>query len=250
MDGQGADELLAGYRHYHIHLIFDLLLNFRIKDAFVVLTDAIGEGLIGVLTMALRNSLNAAGKKLMRIFFGYEACFEASFREKLSSGSVSLEKVQPQEQKSGIFHNYLMRQHKIGLRNLLYYGDILAMKSSIENRSPFMDHRLVDLAFSVSSQLHVSGAKDKSVLRKHPIYSRFKKQLERKKIGFNSPINASIRLAMAEELSSSEILKWPIFARHRLMRLLVDGPITSQKFERFLFRLYQVHLWNLEFLKR
>ena len=44
-----------------------------------------------------------------------------------------------------------------------YYGDIVAMANSVENRSPFMDHRLVEYAFSCDESLKV---KDDSITSK------------------------------------------------------------------------------------
>ena len=55
----------------------------------------------------------------------------------------------------GFFSNYLKMQHDQGLENLLYYSDIVAMQSSVENRSPFMDYRLVDLSFQCGYFLKV-----------------------------------------------------------------------------------------------
>ena len=49
------------------------------------------------------------------------------------------------------FNNYLINQHKNGLIYLIYYGDIISMLYSVENRSPFLDHRLIEFAFSTDS---------------------------------------------------------------------------------------------------
>ena len=47
------------------------------------------------------------------------------------------------------------------------------MKHSVENRSPFMDHRLVDYAFEADGYLKVNGSTDKYVLRRGEIYEHF-----------------------------------------------------------------------------
>ena len=74
-------------------------------------------------------------------------------------------------------NRYLKKQHAIGLENLLFYGDIIAMKNSIENRSPFMDHRLVEFSFSKSHELKVNKSINKYVLRKNKGYLKFKNLL-------------------------------------------------------------------------
>ena len=123
------------------------------------------------------------------------------------------------------FNNYLIQQHKIGLTNLLYYGDIIAMKHSVENRSLFMDHRLVDYAFEADGYLKVNGSIDKYVLRRGEIHERFRDLLERRKIGFASPISPTIKKKMMSQLADSEILEFPIISQN----LKLD--IQTEKFK-------------------
>ena len=89
--------------------------------------------------------------------------------------------------------------------------------------------------------MHNAG--DKYVLRTLPPYQRFKAVLERNKIGFSSNIKPQTKRFMVEELRQSPILAWPIFTQS--LREVLDGDtFETAKYERLLFRLYQVHLWN------
>jgi asparagine synthase (glutamine-hydrolysing) len=248
LDGQGADELLAGYRHYHVHLIIDKLRHGRFGEIPALVVDLFKEGVPGVLVMAMRNSLPAAGKRLLRKLYGYESLFSGSFRSADSHLHHPLGQAVEPPASYSLFDRYLHRQHSAGLTNLLYYGDIVAMANSVENRSPFMDHRLVELAFRAESELKVVGGVDKAVLRSHPIYRRFSKLLDRKKVGFNSPINLETRQFMIDQLTRSEILKWPIFDAKSMHQFLASDRALASKYERFIFRLFQTHLWNESFM--
>ena len=116
------------------------------------------------------------------------------------------------------------------------------MAYSVENRSPFMDHRLIEYAFSSNGYLKVTGKVDKFALRNHSLYEKFSDILDRSKIGFASPISIDTKQIMIEDLKSSKALDFPIFSKSLKLDLLQDK-FLSAKWERFLFRVYQVHLW-------
>ena len=72
LDGQGADELLAGYKHYHFPLMLDLIRQFKWTEFILILKDALNEGPINIVVMTLRSFLTEPFKKFMRQIYGYE----------------------------------------------------------------------------------------------------------------------------------------------------------------------------------
>ena len=80
------------------------------------------------------------------------------------------------------------------------------MTYSVENRSPFLDHRLIEFSFSTDGFFKVRGTISKYALRKNSLYKPIKKILDRKKIGFRTEISKKLRLEMVEELSNSQFL--------------------------------------------
>lgn len=245
LDGQGADELLAGYKHYHFHLILDLLRRGQFSQIYWTLKDLIHEGVKDVSIMVLRNTLPDLGRRYLRKIYGYEYIFNAEYGNEKYKSPYLLNLPAPKSY--GSFDKYLHKQHTSGLGNLLYYGDITAMANSVENRSPFMDHRIVELAFKEGTNYKVRFLKNKAVLRSHPVYLNFEHVLNRKKIGFNSPIDNETRKRMIRELQKSNIINWPIFIPEKFREILDDGRLEKKKYERFLFRLIQVHLWADQF---
>lgn len=245
LDGQGADELLAGYKNYFVHVIPWFFIRGKFKQAMSCFADQFRFGFFLAIVLYLRNILPKHGRKIGRWLYGYERFFrtyDAPKRLPIVAQQESVGKNQ------NALNRYLMWQHNIGLENLLYYGDIVAMKNSVENRSPFMDHRLVDFAFSRDEKLKLWNGVNKFVLRALPLYQKFKDVLERTKIGFASDIKMNTKLYMIDQIRHSSILQWPIFGDN-LAHFIDQGGLASSKFERFMFRLYQVHLWNEIFVQ-
>ncbi len=247
LDGQGADELLAGYSHYHFHLIFDLIKQGKIFQISKVFGDLIEKGFFKTVLYTLRLTLPKGFRKVMRIFYGYEKIFLSEQRLALQNNIVR--SIPNNSEKQTDLNKYLIDQHRKGLKNLLYYGDILAMLNSVENRSPFLDHRLVEKAFTSGFKLKVFNGKEKAVLRDHEVYKNFSRVLDREKIGFASNIPPQIRAVLVNELKQSPILFWPIFNRNKMVKFLESPASLSSKFEPLLFRLFQVHLWDSIFNK-
>lgn len=246
LDGQGADELLAGYKTYFPLAVPLFLFKGKIRQAVSCLRDAWNFGVISAAILFLRNALPPPAKKALRWFYGYEALFR-SYSTK--PGLPPLEQETKHAKNKSVFNRFLIQQHDLGLGNLLFYGDIVAMKHSVENRSPFLDYRLVDFVFSKSEELKLRGCVNKYALRVLPEYQVFRDVLDRRKIGFSSDIQLETKLAMTRELRESPILAWPIFSK-RFTYFAKGRRLESKRFERLLFRLYQVHLWNEVFSNR
>lgn len=240
LDGQGADELLAGYKTYFPVVIPWYVVSGRFRQAWLALKDQHRFGFFYAIVLALRGLLPEPLRKVMRRVYGYERMFVDINGTKATRW---LTPEAPSRANGNLLNRYLCEQHRKGLENLLYYGDIVAMRSSVENRSPFMDHRLVEFAFRHDDVLKLHDAIDKYVLRKSTAYSNYRDLLDRPKIGFSSSIHPRIKDQMIAELRVSSILAWPIFSKF-LGRDLVSGRFKEAKFERLLFRLYQVHLWE------
>lgn len=240
LDGQGADELLAGYQQYFVVIISLLLLKGEFKQAAMFLKSQIRWGYWNAVILYLRGVLPESFKRFGRELYGYERLFKRYERD----GKLRfINPVESPGRNGNALNRHLIKLHDVGLANLLYYGDIVAMKHSVENRSPFMDHRLVEFAFSRSEKLKLWDGRDKFVLRCMSEYKLLHEVLERRKIGFSSDIRPATKRMMMDELTDSPILAWPIFSA-KLPEFLQEGGFEAPKYERLLFRLYQVHLWN------
>lgn len=238
LDGQGADEVMAGYKIDFPLRMLSFLFKGYFKQTKFIFNELKKSGFFLFLVYFFRFVCPPSIKKVMRMIFGYEGLFV----------SYPLEPVWFRGDDKGIsrnqtfLHQLSIRRHAVGLANLLYYGDILAMKNSVENRSPFMDHRLVELVFQMEDHFSVLDGKAKYPLRILDEYKRFSTLLDRNKIGFSSDIRLNTKKEMVRMLEASPILSWPIF-NQKSLRAIVSGDLIKPKYERFLFRLFQVHLF-------
>jgi len=80
-----------------------------------------------------------------------------------------------------------LRQH--GLPEILHSEDALSMAFSVESRTPFLDHRLVEFCFSLPSEDKISHGWTKSLLRRSMAGSVAPEILARRaKYGFGAPV--------------------------------------------------------------
>lgn len=77
--------------------------------------------------------------------------------------------------------------------NLLERGDRMSMAASVENRPPFLDHRLVELAFRVDSDLKVRGGSGKWILKEIARRHLPDAIVDRRKVGFRVPLDEWFR---------------------------------------------------------
>jgi asparagine synthase (glutamine-hydrolysing) len=105
----------------------------------------------------------------------------ALFREMLDDREAELRCTDP-----------LDRMLEFDCRNLLAdqilnYADVLAMAHSLEIRTPFLDHRLVDLVFSLPSAFKIRNGETKWLLKQVATRYLPRDLVERKKEGFVEP---------------------------------------------------------------
>ena len=162
LDGQGGDELFAGYSGYAGYYFADLLSH----------------GRIGRLGREMRGFRRAHGKRataeLVRPFLSESA--KLRLRGRLRGGTVLLHRdlhASPVQllQKPSVFPDRLRRQleHILaerGLRELLRYEDRNSMAHSLEARLPFLDYRFVELVFSLSGGELIHDGTTKWILRR------------------------------------------------------------------------------------
>lgn len=125
--------------------------------------------------------------------------------------------------------------------NVLVKVDRAAMSVSLESRAPFLDHRIVELAWRMPLSLKLRDNTGKWLLRQ-VLYRYVPKELvERPKMGFSVPIDSWLRGPLkewAESLLNESRLKTEGF--------LNPAPIREKWIEHLSGkRNWQYHLWNI-----
>jgi asparagine synthase (glutamine-hydrolysing) len=142
----------------------------------------------------------------------------------------------------------LLRQQTTSgnLPALLRYEDRNSMAHSIEARVPFLDHRLVELAFSLPPEAKVRGADTKRLLRQamkgilpEPI------RLRRDKLGFRADPSAAARFAASRRAALRESRSGPEREWFDTARVdeLIEASQSNPTLDFPLWRVVNVKLW-------
>lgn len=250
LEGQGADEMLAGYPWRYSKPFFD--------DEVTRLH------LLNVARMLVRKyrfTLVARARSFMH----------STFRTKRSTG-VTVPFVPPYRDEflatEGIGHfddderqfpDRLTEKMHLDhachiLPKLLKYGDAMSMASSIESRLPFLDHRLVEFVFQLPYYHKFDGRVAKGILR-HAMANRVPKSIlaRRDKVGFETPvaqwIDATLQNEIEPMLMEGSALNAGIFDKDGLGRFIENhrsAPTKPGAYE--VFRWLSVELWFQQFI--
>ena len=252
LDGQGGDEILAGYRASFGYRLSDLLRA----------------GHVGEATRELRAFASLHGPRWAAVALAtphvpenVRLAARSRFRGSAMLVADGLRHAAVETNGDGSrFPDRLRRQLQTlltrrGLPELLRYEDRNSMAHSLEARVPLLDHRLVQLAFSLPGDQLIRRGETKSVLRRAladllppSVSSR------RDKLGFVTPESRFLRGALGD-------LAADVFASRSFHeRGFVDPRAASQRLARHrsgdlragmeLWRALNLELWAQRFLDR
>ena len=116
--------------------------------------------------------------------------------------------------------------------NLLLRGDRMSMSASLEARVPFLDHRLVELSFTLPERLKVRGSSGKHIVKKIAEKYIDRKIIYRKKVGFAVPVSRWLREDL-KELMTKNILRPDSFSREYFkadaLETLVNDHVSGRR---------------------
>ena len=210
LDGQGGDETLAGYERYLPLRLRDRLASFDLLGFARGFPDVARRlGFAHALALTLEAWIPRGVVAPLRRAFG-----QGKDRV-LGSALRHLERHPPLRPPTG-FRSAVARQQAFDLLqrllpSLLRYEDRNSMAFSIETRLPFLDYRLVELAFALPDEAKLDGVFTKAILRR-ALADRIPGSVlaRRDKMGFETPADVWLRSRFAGELRR---------------RLLTDGPL-------------------------
>lgn len=169
LNGQGADETLGGYGSY-FHNYWQSLLDSGALGSLVselkAWGGANGAAWLPLLQGVLRRHVQAGLRRLRP----YLRASESRWRRRLQqqvwlSPAVRGAATPPQYPAHGLDATLAWSVQHDPLPIYLRVEDRNASAHSVEGRVPFLDHRLVTLAFSLAPEWHLRGSLNKFVLR-------------------------------------------------------------------------------------
>ena len=246
LDGQGGDEVLAGYQSAtRAYRYADLLAGGRIPTLAQEIR-SFAEPPVGVAQSLATPFLPESARWRLRA--------RRDRADLLVHPGLARRASKPVPASAGRVPDRLRRQyHRIlsqyGLPELLRYEDRNTMAHSLEGRVPFLDHRLVELAYGMPATELVSGGVTKRILRQSLADLLPTEVRERRdKLGFVTPEARFMRGALGAY--ARRVLDDPV-TRSRgfvnvddALRRLDRGVVGSFA----LWRALSVELWARAFL--
>jgi asparagine synthase (glutamine-hydrolysing) len=231
LDGQGADEYLAGYHSYYQQFFNDLKTNYPERSS---------EQYNDYLQLHNGNAVNAsmkkdfkyfvrmkfpemlkAGKKISNYYSHKKTSFlsDEFYRENIKRNPTPY--FYPKDLNSALYHNIFEGE----LQSLLRYCDRNSMSHSREVRLPFLNNELVEFVFSLPPYFKINKGWTKWIMR--AAFSNLLPQQiawRKDKIGYEPPQNNWLQNKnVAEKIHESK------------RKLFENNIISKKEFERNLY---------------
>ena len=196
LSGEGADELFLGYRKYRLAWI----QSWMNRCYQAVLPKGLGEKIAALGPCVTKRKI---GSKVMRrlslesaeVALAYsspvpgvrmEGVLNCDWSDRVNQDYFC--QIFEDAPVSGFLNRMAYADLKTHLVSLLMRQDKMSMASAIETRVPFLDHELVEFAFSVPESLKVRGQTGKYIVKKLAERKLSKELTYRRKMGFPVPL--------------------------------------------------------------
>jgi asparagine synthase (glutamine-hydrolysing) len=196
LNGQGSDEAYAGYIRYisGVHLL-DQLLSWKgnFISEFYHLNSINKYSKLFLLSQMFKSTLNHTHSSYLRAKY-IEKSIPCLNKEFVRTNYDHYKSDWKFSLRGNNFNRYLLNHiTDKTFNNILQYEDVSSMLQSIEIRSPFLDYRLMEFAFSIPNDLKFKKGITK-VIQRETIGTILPDSItkNRKKIGFNTPLNEYI----------------------------------------------------------
>lgn len=195
LDGQGADEILGGYRKFYFFYL-KLLLNRKKYFKFFKESILFFSSSSVVKTLNLKSGLRyfGWGRKILKI----ENLFRPDFSEKFGNRKLEIGSGE------NLGQRFKEDATKWSLPVLLRYADKNSMAHSIETRLPFLDYRLVETVSAMPLDQKLKNGWTKYVMRnamKGILPEKIR--LRKDKIGFATPEDVWLKSSLKEDVGKT-----------------------------------------------
>jgi asparagine synthase (glutamine-hydrolysing) len=268
LNGDGGDESFAGYERYAAMKAAETYHRFP-----VALRKALIETPVSFLPSSeiqksrirdVKRFLQAASLPKAERYFRWSSTFNRDAKKEIyteefsrstagNNASHFLEEWLVRANGSGILDATLLTDQMTYLPNdLLVKVDIASMAVSLEARSPFLDHHLIEFAASLPESLKMRGFQTKSLLKKVAARLVPKDVIYRRKMGFGVPIGKWFRNEMKdfvrEVLLSERSLKRGI-VKQGILEKYIEEHMSGKRDHAFqIWTLLMLELWFQKFI--
>ncbi|MCM3871781.1 MAG: asparagine synthase (glutamine-hydrolyzing) [Pyrinomonadaceae bacterium] len=268
LNGDGGDEAFAGYERYAA-----MKLAQKYHRLPALLRESVVEQAVGLIpTSEVRRSrardakrfLKAASLPQVERYLHWVTDFDLNDRRDLYSenfrhevgDSDARDVLAPwfaRANGSGVVDAALLADTMTYLPNdLLVKVDIATMAVSLEARSPFLDHHVIEFAASLPENFKLRGLTTKYLLKRMLKRLLPAENLNRRKMGFGVPIGDWFRGKMQpflrETLLSEKALNRGLFKPTEVRRLVEQHTHSERDYAHQLWTLLMLELWFQRFI--
>jgi asparagine synthase (glutamine-hydrolysing) len=247
LDGQGADEILAGYAYHQRALLVDRLRKGRVRDFLRELRALERTHSVTALSIATDFLLRPAARRLA----ARDGLVSPGFGADGPSAEME-EAARDRGRDPSLVNRRLHYDVRWGnVKVVLGYGDKNAMAHSVEARVPYFDRKLVEFAFSLPDGYKVDGSQRKRILRdvaRSLLPAGITERPER--LGFavpDGPLIGEMWPHIRGVVQDDGFVATPCFDRPRLRRFLEEFDPHRGADRQGTWRLYALALWTKEF---
>lgn len=260
LDGQGGDELLAGYHSYFMMFWRSLAAQRKWRKLWQEISSY--HRLFGLLTrsnlMTLGRltppALRSIGKSVVKNTHPFRLTdlilnpnFAQMFRDR---------RYYPEMRSGDMFQDYLYHSlTRSSLPALLHYEDRNSMAYSIEARVPFLDYRLVEFVSAIPAEQKIQQGLTKAILR-HSLQGILPEsvRLRSDKMGFVTPqqnwLSNDLNDWMQDIFNSITFRQRKYFDSSRILAALKDHNKSKKDLLFVAWRLINLELWLRQMIDR
>jgi asparagine synthase (glutamine-hydrolysing) len=242
LDGQGSDEIFAGYPYHERLLLIDLLRHGR-WARFSAEASAIAErNAVPIPRLLAKSFLMPRLSAVRRKIDGRDRWIPSTYGNRTSESDRS------RSVNQRLHHDVKWGNAKI----ILAYADKNAMQFSIEARVPYFDRELVEFAFGLPAEFKVAGGVRKRVLRD---FARTILPAEipdrRDRVGFATPdavwLGGALWPQVREEVMHSALNSNPSLDSRRVKAMVDDFERGRFRDHRAIWRIWMLSIWQRVF---
>jgi asparagine synthase (glutamine-hydrolysing) len=266
LSGIGADEVYGGYRAQYACLQAERYqqLPFFIRGAAESLIARIPEGSSSTLRRLKRFSAIASKDPFLRYILAYNSALSPDLYRQLYADAGQYAESPFIERQRACFESsegfsYLTR---ICLNDsLLYlpdhnltYTDKASMAAGVESRPPLIDHRMVELLFSLPPDFRIKGKQQKVLLKE--VASRYLPGyiIQRPKAPFSAPMRAwlknELKPLVDEVLSADSLKSRGLYQPATVARLQRENNSGKHDHSQLIWRMMVNEIWFRTFFDK
>ncbi len=265
LNGDGGDELFAGYSRYVANGLAARLehLPLSVRRAAAAAAGRLGGGEVSSVANKARRLLEGLPMEPAQRYRRYVAWFDDRQREQLYTDEFArVARASAHADQLDTAWHAASGRHVVDIMlevdtatylpgDLITKVDIATMAHSLEARSPLLDHQVMELAASIPADLKVRGSEKKWILREALRAWLPGEVLDRPKQGFSVPVGDWFRHEL-RDLARDVLLDGDSLARGyfrpQVVGAMLDRHLAGTHDEsKRLWSLFMLELWHREF---